>query len=123
MKFISLFTKAPQHKRFSYEPRFYDPKEEERRDREERIRREVARERGEEPAEETSSYRNRIQGSFHSARRRSNKSKEVLNENLIRLGILLFLTLELIAFFTWGKAALYGLALIVPVYLWIRLKR
>jgi hypothetical protein len=40
----------------------------------------------------------------------------------MRLAVLLFLTLLLIAFFQWGKSALYiGLAF-VPVYLYLRFK-
>ena len=37
MKFVSLFTKAPNYKRFSYAPRFYDKKAEERKEREQRL--------------------------------------------------------------------------------------
>ncbi len=49
MKFLSLFTKAPQHQRFNYNPRFYDPQKEEMKEREERIKLEVIRNRGEVP--------------------------------------------------------------------------
>ncbi len=122
MKFISLFTKAPNHKRFTYEPRFYNPKEEERKEREERIRMEIAREKGM-AVEATSDTRSRMTGAFHSARRRSKSTKETLNASLIRLGVLLFLTLMLIAYFTWGSVALYGMFVAVPVYIYIRLKQ
>jgi hypothetical protein len=122
MKFISLFTKTPSYKRFSYAPRYYDAKEEERKEREERIRREIAREKGEAGAE-SGDYRARIAGSFQSARRRSNKSPGELSSTMMRLGVLLFLSLFLIAFFTWGKVVTYALLLFVPVYFYLKFRQ
>jgi len=122
MKFVSLFTKAPNYKKFSYEPRFYDQKAEERKEREDRIRQELAREQGLQ-SDETTNYRTRMTGAFHSARRRSQTTQDTLRSNLIRLGVLLFLTLFIIAFMTWGKAAMYSLLVFVPVYLYIKFKK
>jgi hypothetical protein len=122
MKFVSLFTKTPSYKRFTYEPRFYDQKAEERKEREDRIRQELAREQGQQSAE-TADYRSRMTGAFHSARRRSQSSPDTLRSNLIRLGVLLFLTLFIIAFMTWGKAAFYSLLVFVPVYLYLKFKK
>lgn len=122
MKFISLFTKAPNHRRFSYTPRFYDAKAEERKEREDRIRYELAREQGDE-VETSSTYRSRMAGSFHAARRRSQASKETLRQNLIRFGVLLFLVLFIIAYLTWGKMALYSLGLFVPLYFYLKFKK
>lgn len=123
MKFLSLFTKAPQHQRFNYTPRFYDPKKEEMQAREERIRKELQREQGEVPdASGPGDYRSRIAGSFHAARRRSKTTSEP-NAVLIRLGVLLFIVFFLIAFLTWGKAAIYSLLLFVPLYLYLKLKK
>jgi hypothetical protein len=119
MKFVSLFTKTPNYKRFSYEPRFYDQKAEERKEREDRIRQELAREQGIQSAE-TADYRSSMTGAFHSARRRSQTSQETLRSNIIRLGVLLFLTLFIMAFLTWGKVALYSLLLFVPVYIYFK---
>lgn len=122
MKFVSLFTKTPNYKRFSYEPRFYDQKAEERKEREDRIRQELAREQGQQNAE-TTDYRSRMTGAFHSARRRSQASQDTLRSNLIRLGVLLFLTLFIMAFITWGRPALYSLLVFVPVYLYFKFKK
>lgn len=122
MKFVSLFTKTPDYKRFSYRPRFYDAKAEERKEREERMRRELERERGEAP-ESGIDYRSRIAGSFQSARRRSNKDKGELNAVLLRSGLLLFLTLLAIAFLTWGKDVLYSLLIFVPVYFYLKFRK
>jgi hypothetical protein len=122
MKFVSLFTKAPNYKRFSYEPRFYDAKAEERKDREERILREIEMERGQK-SEIGTDYRRRMLGSFHSARKRSKASTDTLNTALIRLGVLLFLALLIMAFLEWGKVALYSFFLFLPVYIYFKFRK
>lgn len=125
MKFISLFGKTPNHKRFAYKPRYWDQEVEERKEREERIRREIERERGDAAGETESGndYRSRIAGSFHASRRRSNKSSGELNGVLLRSGAVLFLVLFLMAFLTWGKDALYALLVFVPVYLYFKFRK
>ncbi len=125
MKFISLFSKTPNHKRFSYKPRYWDQEGEERREREERIRREIEREKGIKPdaSEVQEGYRDRITGSFHAARKRSNKSSGELNAVLLRSGVVLFLVLFLMAFLTWGKDSLYALIVFVPVYFYFKFKK
>jgi hypothetical protein len=123
MKFLSLFTKAPQHQRFNYTPRYYDPKKEERNDREERIRKELQKEQGALSDEANAgNYRSRIAGSFHAARRRSKTTQEP-SVVLLRLGVLLFISLFLIAFITWGKPAIYSLFLFVPFYFYLKFRR
>lgn len=120
MKIISLFTKAPQHQRFSYRPRYYDPQKEEMREREERIKRELELARGV-ASDDKEGYRSRIAGSFQAARKRSKPSAGT-NAVLMRLAVLLFMTLLLIAFFQWGKVALYGVLLFIPVYFYMKFK-
>ena len=122
MKFVSLFTKTPDYKKFSYRPRFYDAKAEERKEREERIRRELDRDRGE-ASESGTDYRSRVAGSFQSARKRSKKDKGELNTVLLRSGLLLFLTLLAIAFLTWGKVVLYSLLLVIPLYFYLKFRK
>ncbi len=122
MKFVSLFNRTPDNKKFSYRPRFYDQKAEERKEREDRIRRDLDREKGIE-TEANESYRSRIEGTFHAARRRSNKGKTELNAVLLRSGLLLFLTMFAIAFLTWGKDALYSLFVFVPLYFYLKFKK
>lgn len=122
MKFVSLFTKTPNHKRFNYTPRFYDPKEDERKEREERIRRELEREQGIQP-ENSGDYRSRIAGSFQYSRKRSNKGKSELNAVLLRSGLLLFLALFAMAFLQWGKDSLYMLLVFVPVYFYLKFRK
>ena len=129
MKFPQLFTKIPKHKRFDYIPRHYDPQEEERREREIRIRQELEREgvikkEGDQPDDDaaTSGYRERITGSFKAARRVGRKQSDP-SASLIRLAITLILTLGLIGYLQFGKNALYGVAAIfIPFYLYLKFR-
>jgi hypothetical protein len=122
MKFLSLFTKAPQHQRFNYTPRFYDPKKEEMKEREDRIRKELERERGIVSEEAVNDHRSRMMGSFHAARRRSKATSEP-NAVMIRLGVLLFIVIFLMAFLTWGKPVIYSLFLFIPVYFYMKFRQ
>lgn len=119
MKIISLFTKAPQNQRFTYRPRYYDPSKDEMIEREERIKNEIARERG--TLKEDAGYRSRIAGSFQAARKRSKPSAQP-NAVVMRLGVLLFITLLIVAFMQWGKPALYGAVIVIPIYLYVKFK-
>ena len=119
MKFLSVFTKTPTHQRFNYTPRYYDPQKEEMKEREARIRRELKLEQEKGPGD----YRSRISGSFQAARKRSKQSEGSLNATLLRFGIILFLVLFIMAYLQWGKVALYGFALFIPFYLYLKLKK
>ena len=121
MKIVSLFTKAPGYKRFAYKPRFWDQKAEERKEREERIRQEIALEKGQQNPT-ANDYRSRMQGAFHSARRRTQTSSGNANATLLRLGVFLFLAVFLFAYMTWGKWALYSLFLFLPLYIYYKFK-
>jgi len=122
MKIVSLFTKAPAYKRFNYEPRFYNQRAEEMKEREDRIRQELARADGKSITEDTD-YRSRLTGAFQHARKRSQGSSASMNSSLIRLGVLLFLTLIIMAFMTWGTVALYSLFLIIPAYGYLKFRK
>ncbi len=120
MKFPSLFTKTPNYKRFGYTLRFYDPQEEQRKEREERIRKEL---RLQETAEtETQPYQSRIAGSFKVARKRSVRQSDP-SSSLLRIIILTFLALWLIGYLQFGKPALYALVLFVPFYLFLKFRK
>lgn len=121
MKFLSLFTKAPQHQRFNYSPRFYDPVKEDLKEREGRIKKELDKEKGIESAADAPLFRSRIAGSFHAARKRS-KQTGGTSVAMVRLFILLFITIFLIAFLEFGKPALYLFVLFVPFYLYLKFK-
>jgi hypothetical protein len=122
MKFPSLFTKPPQYHRFNYKPRFYNPEEENRKEREERIRRELELEKGIVSDGNEYLHRSRIAGAFQAARKRSKKSSTP-NAALMRTASLLFLVLFIIAFLQWGRPAMYLGFLIVPFYLYAKFKK
>lgn len=117
IKFPSLFGRIPKHQRFNYEPRYYDAKKEEREAREERLRLELT---GEADDYSNGKYRSRISGAFKSSRKTSKTTSPELSALVVRLGIMLLLTVMLIAWLQWGQVAFYLLLLIVPVYIWVR---
>lgn len=123
MKFISLFTKAPNYQRFNYSPRYYDAKKEELKEREERIRRELGAEQGIASTADATGHRSRMTGSFHAVRKRSKKVSSGPNVALLRLAILLFISLFLFAFLTWGKPVIYSLFIFIPVYFYFKFRR
>jgi Flp pilus assembly protein TadB len=119
MKFPSLFTKTPQHKRFSYQPRYYDPQEEVRKEREARIRNEL---KAAENQEALAEYRSRIAGSFRQAKKTAGRQADP-SANLLRIIILILLVVWLIAYLQFGKPAIYALLLFVPVYVYVKFKK
>lgn len=118
MKLPTLFTKIPRYKRFDFSPRHYDPQEEERKAREKRIQGDLE-DTAEEPGYE---YRARITGSFRAARKNTAKSFDP-STNIIRLIILTFLTVLIIAYLQYGSSALYALLLFIPFYAWLKFIR
>lgn len=121
MKFISLFTKTPSHKKFSYTPRFYDAQEEERKIRNERIRQEVQAELENKQPETDTGYRSRISGSFRAAKKTAGRQADP-SASMLRLIVLLFLALWLFAFIQFGNVAFYGLLLLVPFYFLLKFR-
>ncbi len=125
MKFIQLFTKIPNYKRFGYTPRHYDPREEERKERELRIRQELLseEERKKKEDDETHAYRSRIAGSFRTAKKTVSPQSDP-SSSILRLIITLIITVGLIAFLQFGKVALIGVALvIIPFYLYLKFRK
>ncbi len=133
MKIPSLFSKTPKYKKFNYAPRFYDADEEERREREERIKRELEEEQrrngtvnGEAEAEDLTGahgYQTRIRGSFKMAKRAA-KVQADPSANVLRLIVLLILAIGLIAFIEYGTVALYVCAFFfVPLYFYLKFRK
>ncbi|MBX2947047.1 MAG: hypothetical protein KF725_14530 [Cyclobacteriaceae bacterium] len=120
MKIPSLFTRIPKHKRFNFAPRHYDPLDEERREREQRIQREL---RQKDDAEILADdYRSRIAGSFRAARNKQTKNFDP-SANILRLVIITILVIWVMAYLHYGTASIYFLALIIPFYIWVRFFR
>jgi hypothetical protein len=125
MKFIQLFTKIPNYKKFGYAPRHYDPKEEERKERELRIRQELIDEEQKKKLEddEAFGYRSRISGSFRNAKKTVTPQADP-SSSMVRLIITLIITLGLIGFLQYGRIALIGVALvIIPFYLYLKFRK
>jgi Flp pilus assembly protein TadB len=116
MKFPTLFTKTPPHKRFSFQPRYYDPQEEEQREREQRIKKELKEN---ETEEDLLSHRSRIAGSFRQAKKTTGKQSDS-STAILRTLILTFLVIWLIAYLHYGTPAIYALFVLVPVYIYFR---
>ncbi|MCK6616551.1 MAG: hypothetical protein L6Q51_02810 [Cyclobacteriaceae bacterium] len=124
MKIPSLFIKTPKHRRFNFIPRHYDPVEEERKLREERIRAELGMNKKAEHEIESEAlgYRQRMAGSFRGAKKTSSAQADP-SASLLRLIVLTFLAVWLIAYLHYGSQALYGLLLIVPFYLYLKFRK
>ena len=119
MKFPTLFTKIPKYKRFEYTPRHYDPREEERKAREARMQRELE---DNEQDQVDEGYRTRISGSFRTSRKSQGKVFDP-SANIIRLLIITFLVVWIIAYLEFGQPAFYALLLFIPVYVWLKFFR
>lgn len=113
MKFPSLL-KTPANKRFSIEPRYYDPIKEDIENRTDRIKKMLeARE-----AEEASGHTSRIQGSFSRYSQHRNTKTGAL-----RFAIMLFLSMGLLGYWFFGELALYTIMVIaLGSYLFKRLR-
>ncbi|HMJ69985.1 MAG TPA: hypothetical protein VK508_13865 [Cyclobacteriaceae bacterium] len=123
MKIPGLFTKAAKYHKFEYKPRYFDPKKEEHEAREDRIRAEIAKEKGEALEPTTYDYHTRMKGTFQAARKRSAPSSGEPNYAIIRIGILLLISLLLFGFFQWGGKVVYALFLIFPIWIYLRFFR
>lgn len=102
-------------------PRYYDPREEERKQREERLRKEMDAQSAERDLTDAG-YRQRIAGSFRSSRRRTPAQTDT-SAAMLRLVVLLLLVLMLMAYIEFGASALYLLLLLVPLYFFMRLRK
>jgi hypothetical protein len=125
MKFMQLFTKIPNYKRFGYVPRHYDPKEEERKERDLRIQRELMSEEQKQRLDEEDqhAYRTRISGSFKTAKKTVSPQADP-SVSMLRLIITLIITVGLIAFLEFGGIALIGVALVfIPFYLYLKFRK
>ena len=113
----SLF-KVARHKKFNYEPMYYDPIREEIKEREGRIKREMQLNNGEIPEGYVSTASNNIRGSF-----RQNRSKQKDSTGMIRALIFVILGGGFVAFLYLGQNSLYLLLLFIPLYILIRKKK
>ena len=107
MKFPS-FIRLPRSKRFSFEPRYYDPIKEEIEERTRQIKQEMEGASGD--------Y---VPGRISFDR----KAQAVPNTSFLQLLIAAVLGTSVIGWLYYGNDVFYGLWLIVPVYVYFRFKR
>lgn len=108
MKFPSLF-RTPSHKRFHFEPRYYDPIKEDIERRTARIARESSQ-------DQTNNYRSNISNAFTRKTRQSNKT------GLIQFSILAFLFCGIFGWIYYGDVVLYIIMGIMGIYVVYRLR-
>lgn len=106
-------------------PRFYDEREYELKERQERIRRELENKEADGESKEDIdpalfSHRERIAGSFKSSARRSIHGRSSPSTMLIRFVLFTFLAIWVVAYLEYGNVAFFGLLLIVPIYFLMR---
>jgi hypothetical protein len=127
MKFLQIFNKTPGYKKFNYTPRFYNPEEEEMKERVQRIERELNAPTQQSEEQKDSDYRARIRGGFSKARQANGggaTSSSSASPILLRFAILLILTVGFIGYLQYGLVALYGIAvLIIPIFLYLRFRK
>ena len=107
-----FFKRGPRHKRFNYEPRYYDSVKEEINIRTQQIKRELNQN-----ADEQSSYRENISAAFT---RRAKKDKRVSGMQ----GVIIALFVgTFIGYYYYGNAALWAFVILFPVYIFIRSRK
>ncbi len=110
------FLRTPKPQRFSFTSRYYDPLKEEMKERTERIKAELNRDKDNISTYDPSS---RIKGSFKE-RRPTGVNR---HSNILQSIILLLLVGLILGYLEFGNYALYIGLLIVPVYFYFRFKK
>jgi hypothetical protein len=96
---------------------YYNPQEEERKEREQRIKSELT------PGlADGQLYKSRIAGSFQSVRKKHAAQAVSGNVAIMRTLILLALVLLVIGYLQFGNDVVYGLFVLVPLWLFMKLK-
>jgi hypothetical protein len=108
MKFPSLF-RTPTHKRFHFEPRYYDPIKEDIARRTARIKQEVS-------GDKNNNYRANISNAFTRKSRQSNKS------GLIQFSLITAMFCTFFGYIYYGDIALYLVLSLLGLYLLYRFR-
>ena len=111
MKIPSL-TRLPNHRRFSFEPRYYDPIKEDIEERTSRIEQEIRQ-----LDTESSSRRISFEGAF------TRRATQARNASVLQLAIVVLLFILIFGYIYYGNAILYIGLLAIPIYIFFRLRR
>ena len=107
---IPTLSRLPKNKRFNFQPRYYDPIKEEIEERTSRIKGEINQ-------ETSDAYRENISAAFR-RRSRAEKKSGVMQFAFVILFLLIF-----IGYLTFGEKIFFSFLLLIPVYIWLKLKR
>ena len=110
-KFPSLI-RLPKHKRFNFEPRYYDPVKED-------IENRIAQIKSEMGEVEEGQYRSSIHGAF----RRNQGSVSSGSAGLIQLIVFIVLFGGFVGWLFYGDIILYALSAFIPLYFFLRLRK
>ena len=113
MKFPSLI-RLPNYNKFNYEPRYYDPVKEEVTERAERIRREMENQ----PSEE---LRHKLKSEWKLAHNRQATADKRSNVSQLIFVLLFFFTF--VGYIFYGNNALYIGLILIPVYIFLRVRQ
>lgn len=109
---IPTLTRLPNYRKFSFEPRYYDPIKEDVEERTSRIKQELRQR-----SSVATAYSSGIHGSF--ARRASyNKSSNIL-QGVIMIALFVFI----FGYLYFGNGVFYILWLVFPIYAYFRFKQ
>ena len=115
MKLPSLI-RLPNSKKFTYEPRFYDPIKEEIEERTERIRREMEAE-----ASISSEQRAKFKAEWQQVHQR--RESEVKSSNVSQLIFVLLFIITSVGYIFYGNNALYLGLILIPAYIFLRMRQ
>jgi len=109
MKFPSL-TRLPKNKKFSYEPRYYDPVKEDIKNRTERIQKELEK-------ESYQTFRSQLSEGFS---RRQKQDRRMSSMQLVLVALMLA---TFFGYLYIGIEALFAFMIVFPVYIFIRTRK
>jgi hypothetical protein len=107
---VPSIVRLPRHKKFNFEPRYYDPVKEDIANRTARLKQEMS---------QTHNELSRINMSGYFARR----ERENRNISLLQLTMIVLLFGLTFGYIYYGSIVFYALWAVVPVYLYFRLKK
>jgi hypothetical protein len=100
----------PRHKRFSFEPRYYDPIKEDIQNRTERLK-------GELKHTSSQAYREHIKSAY------SNRARREKTTNFMQLLLILILLGTFFGWIFYGNVVIYVFAVIFPIYIFLRTRK
>lgn len=108
MKIPSL-TRTPKHKRFNFQPRYYDPVKEDIKNRTERIRGELLK-------KSSQNHRYHMESAF------SDRHRQYKKTDIMQLLIILLFLGTFFGYIYFGNVALYVFAVLFSAFIYVKVK-